>query len=1137
MKKLCFLLSLAAIVGLGSCSRDFSETDPTPSAQGTHSLKASIVQGEPSTRTGLGDKDEENGTTPLLWVAGDQIAVIDDADPSTVHQYILDPAAAGQTDGTFTVSEGDGVQGAASITAYYPYTFYSASQGLSVPATQQYKEGRTMETDMLPMYAHSSGAEVGELDFHPVAGLINLQLTKNDKLNESRLFYSVKLVSTQDNLAGKGSLADDSEGYKILTIDGDDASKEITFSLGESGLALKEGEITSLMFVVPAKTYSASTLKFVLTYKNSPDDADFQTIDLPVRSAVEVQRGHIVNFAATDVGLLISGIAPEEVKEVITDAATTEGVEIPQVIEVVGMDAGGEYTIELPTVYNETENQETISLVATDVAAGATILVQETAATGIAPQQYVSLANATDNSCNVAVELPNSTVTLDGTFDNVEATTADQTLIIPSGTVVQNLTVKQGSVKIYGTVKNLTTAPGWSGEIVRGISSQECFDKAMENDASINYTFDYALIDRPIPNLDGKGQTLALPLKVSADATISNLTIRPSESIEANGITILRDSVDLSLNGVDIYVSSNNSSAGLNTGLLIAEVNNVTATLKDCHIVVPKSYQRGINMHSAKTAGTTTVTLDNTHIGPTFEPLTTDYSRDTYTQEQIDAFKGRVDSRGVSFGGPHSAHYVLNLRNGSVIEGVFYAINFTYYAAPVEINVDRSIIDGRCAFNIWANGEGTKINVTNGSKLVGRNYFPGPTEVYANIVIESKANGQAAENNVITVRDSEFHCFNEPQTNTNWQYAVDVRSEGINTLQLLGETKIYDHSGRLPHAIDVGSWSNRFVIDPSVSFAMGKEGATILPTHIWDGSSFKFPGKALDGKYYIGEPSQLAVLTLQVPEGMDIVLVRDLDLNNHPWLAKYPTSGTKANTVDGGGHTIYNLNTATKAWDTKTECAGLFSAFAGTIKDLTIENATVYGSRSGALVGRLDYGTITNCHVKNVTFTGGAQKRGSLIGYVSGQGDILIDGCTVNGGVINKDPQPTDDNGEIITEEEGGASTQTGGFIGYIVSGNHKVDIQNCAIKNVTVHSGMLWDAYEECASHEFIGNIINTYKYPNGVFTLTNNTIEGSSCDSEVRMNDYFGFCYTGETGQANPYARVVVDGEVIVEGPSAGE
>lgn len=84
MKKLCFLLSLAAIVGLGSCSRDFSETDPTPSAQGTHSLKASIVQGEPSTRTGLGDKDEENGTTPLLWVAGDQIAVIDDADPSTV---------------------------------------------------------------------------------------------------------------------------------------------------------------------------------------------------------------------------------------------------------------------------------------------------------------------------------------------------------------------------------------------------------------------------------------------------------------------------------------------------------------------------------------------------------------------------------------------------------------------------------------------------------------------------------------------------------------------------------------------------------------------------------------------------------------------------------------------------------------------------------------------------------------------------------------------------------------------------------------------------------------------------------------------------------------------------------------------
>lgn len=51
--------------------------------------------------------------------------------------------------------------------------------------------------------------------------------------------------------------------------------------------------------------------------------------------------------------------------------------------------------------------------------------------------------------------------------------------------------------------------------------------------------------------------------------------------------------------------------------------------------------------------------------------------------------------------------------------------------------VDDSRLDGRCAFNLWSDG-GSVINVTNGSELIGRNPFPGPTEIFATIVVCEK---------------------------------------------------------------------------------------------------------------------------------------------------------------------------------------------------------------------------------------------------------------------------------------------------------------------------------------------------------------------------------------------------------------
>ena len=68
----------------------------------------------------------------------------------------------------------------------------------------------------------------------------------------------------------------------------------------------------------------------------------------------------------------------------------------------------------------------------------------------------------------------------------------------------------------------------------------------------------------------------------------------------------------------------------------------------------------------------------------------------------------------------------------------------------------------------------------------------------------------------------------------------------------------------------------------------------------------------------------------------------------------------------------------------------------GTIKDLTIDGADVICNRGGALVGRMDCGTLENCHVKNATVTS-VQKAAGLVGFVcSSAKDVTIRNCSVD---------------------------------------------------------------------------------------------------------------------------------------------
>ena len=120
--------------------------------------------------------------------------------------------------------------------------------------------------------------------------------------------------------------------------------------------------------------------------------------------------------------------------------------------------------------------------------------------------------------------------------------------------------------------------------------------------------------------------------------------------------------------------------------------------------------------------------------------------------------------------------------------------------------------------------------MTNGSELIGRNPFPGPTEIFATIVVcEQSGSWPGAANHVITVTDSKIYSYNDPETDTNIQYAAQLRSPRKNVLNLRGTTAIYDQSAtkRLPYAVDVQDWANEVNVEPSVVM-YGNDLATIV---------------------------------------------------------------------------------------------------------------------------------------------------------------------------------------------------------------------------------------------------------------------------------------------------------------------
>lgn len=127
-------------------------------------------------------------------------------------------------------------------------------------------------------------------------------------------------------------------------------------------------------------------------------------------------------------------------------------------------------TITIPKVF-EQDNETAVSISIPATTAAITI-EEDTQEVQSAPKEVTITAPTTSN---LTINFPNSTVTLNGeSYTTVTATTADNTLIIPEGVKVENLTVNRGNVEIYGDLAvKVAKGSGYKGTIIYFISTVE----------------------------------------------------------------------------------------------------------------------------------------------------------------------------------------------------------------------------------------------------------------------------------------------------------------------------------------------------------------------------------------------------------------------------------------------------------------------------------------------------------------------------------------------------------------------------------------------------------------------------------------------------------------------------------------
>lgn len=431
-----------------SCSQEEFENS---GRKGNITVNATFEGAGTDTRTTVNDEYK------ILWQDTDALGLFCSNAESNYSNTKLEYASgAGQTSATFNGSKPSGETAVFSI---YPYQQNMSVSGntltMTLPATLTNYNGSSNG----PMYAKVTNPDnLSALSFKHMAAMI--KLTVNKIPAEATTF---KIIAS-NNIAGTCTV-DLTAADPILAVTSDE-SKEITASFTASA------DIKSRNFYIPLPTGTYSSITAQLT--NGSDKVYFtKTLNdkiLGRRDILVVPPLDCVVVEATTPSALSTALADS--KNLPQEAPTAATVTDIAVSGSFNTTSGSNDGIAIPVLQNSDINLAFNTAPTTSTAAPLTLTDKTNTSIG-APAatatNSVSLAvpetNAEQEAPSVAITMPSTTVTLaavgnKATYNEVTATTAQQTLIINAGVTVKKLTVKGGNLKIYGKVEQLVHDAG-----------------------------------------------------------------------------------------------------------------------------------------------------------------------------------------------------------------------------------------------------------------------------------------------------------------------------------------------------------------------------------------------------------------------------------------------------------------------------------------------------------------------------------------------------------------------------------------------------------------------------------------------------------------------------------------------------
>lgn len=575
MKKILF--STIAILALAVMGCNKSEL--VPEQENAFTIKASIEN--------FGTKTTMDGNT-VIWEEGDQIAVLVENQPPVL--YTLQ-SGAGTPNGTFQIT-GNSVFSPApeqenNIAVLYPYNadarYINGTITTSLASSYEWKEGANGKA---PMAAITSFNQLSnEITFQNAGALIALTVN-----NIPAGYKSISMTSSgiKINGATEISFTDGVPSSEVTATD--DANKTITINFAAAATT------TDKVFYFPLGTTETAT---DITIAMS-DGSNTQTLynDKAMARAVRNKR-YYTSISFDGMGNLPTPLAASEDINTKIGEGTTNFILDENANDV--------------NITEETTKELQIAV----TSGNATFELS-----GEGPKGNIDLYTPA-NTQNLNLNVPNATVELKpdegfATFETITATTAENTLIIPAGVTVNNLTIKGGNVRVFGKVVNISNEKstgkvkiykGEGAEIpeeldtdkfeivtLKTITTVEALKESIEgakDNEIITFGVDLEISEIITINknitLDLNGKTVTANCKkafeVYADATIKNGTINSlSRCVDT------RTNVNLNLENVTLIADKYHSTYGNPQPLTIGgSTHGTIVTLTDVNINAGKS--------------------------------------------------------------------------------------------------------------------------------------------------------------------------------------------------------------------------------------------------------------------------------------------------------------------------------------------------------------------------------------------------------------------------------------------------------------------------------------------------------------------------------------------------------------------